>query len=203
MEARAEHPGGRGLTDPSRAPIVGIDLGTTNSALAWADPRGSVRLFDILQLVASGETGRRATLPSFLYYAEESQRQSGAVRLPWNTAPDYVAGVFARDEGALVPARQIASTKSWLSNARVDRTAALLPWGADGGPKLSPVEASSRILAHLRDAWNQDRAAAGDELRLQDVPVVLTVPASFDEEARELTVQAAREAGLGHVSKVG
>src|SRR5688572_28033362 len=118
------------------------------------------------------------------------------VRLPWNAQPDAIAGMFARDEGALVPSRQIASAKSWLSNAQVDRTAPLLPWDADAGRRLSPVEASARILGHLRDAWNHERARADDTQRLERQHVILTVPASFDEEARELTVQAARDAGF-------
>jgi hypothetical protein len=100
--------------------------------------------------------------------------------------------VFAREQGALVPARQVASAKSWLSNAAVDRTAPLLPWASEGPLKLSPVEASARVLRHLRDAWNHEHP--GDAARGQ--PIVLTVPASFDEEARELTVQAARAAGF-------
>ncbi len=176
--------------------LIGIDLGTTNSALAWVDGRRGLRIFDVLQLVAAGETARRPTLPSFLYLTDPAQRDGGMVRLPWNAQPDAVAGVFARDEGALVPARQIASAKSWLSNAQVDRTAPLLPWDADAGRKLSPVEASARILGHLRDAWDHERAREDDSQRLERQHVILTVPASFDEEARELTVQAARDAGF-------
>jgi hypothetical protein len=95
-----------------------------------------------------------------------------------------------------VPSRQIASTKSWLSNPRVDRTAALLPWGGEGGPRLSPVEASARLLAHVRDGWNHEHARRGGEWRLDQHHIVLTVPASFDEEARELTVAAAHQAGI-------
>ena len=95
-----------------------------------------------------------------------------------------------------MPSRQIASTKSWLSNPRVDRTAALLPWGGEGGPRLSPVEASARLLAHVRDGWNHEHARSGEEWRLDRHHVVLTVPASFDEEARELTVAAAHQAGI-------
>jgi molecular chaperone DnaK (HSP70) len=173
--------------------IVGIDLGTTNSALAWTDDRGAVRLFPVLQLVATGESDRHPTLPSFVYLPTEGERESGSVRLPWNAAPDAVTGILARDHGALTPARQIASAKSWLSNALVDRTAALLPWTADAGAKLSPVDASARILGHLRDAWNHEHTG-GDALEAH--AIVLTVPASFDEEARELTVDAARRAGL-------
>ena len=116
------------------------------------------------------------------------------MRLPWDTQPDVITGVLAREHGALVPGRQITSAKSWLSNALVDRTAALLPWGMSEGPKLSPVDASARVLMHLRDAWNQEQAS--ERGRLEELPVVLTVPASFDEEARELTVSAARVAGF-------
>src|SRR5512145_3136219 len=149
-------------------PFIGIDLGTTNSALAWSASRGAIRIFDVPQLISAGEIAARPTLPSFLYLTEPGQRDSGAVRLPWNASPDVVAGEFARDEGALVPARQIASAKSWLSNARVDRTAPLLPWGTDAATKLSPVEASARVLAHLRDAWNHTKAGANQTLRLEN-----------------------------------
>ena len=174
--------------------IVGIDLGTTNSALAWAEDRGPVGIFAVPQLVAPGEIGLQPTLPSFVYLATDVERESGSVRLPWNPAPDAVVGVFAREQGALTPGRQIASAKSWLSNALVDRTAALLPWTAESGAKLSPVDASTRILGHLRDAWNRQHRDEQDWLETQTI--VLTVPASFDEEARELTVDAARNAGF-------
>jgi molecular chaperone DnaK (HSP70) len=163
--------------------IIGIDLGTTNCALAWAAPRRPVRVFEIPQLISRGETGRLSTLPSFLLRNEDGR--------------DFVAGAFARDEGALTPARQVASAKSWLANPRVDRTAALLPWSGETaaeGRQLSPVEASAHLLVHLRDAWNQDHPA--EEERLERQTIVLTVPASFDEEARELTAEAARQAGF-------
>jgi molecular chaperone DnaK (HSP70) len=199
LEAGTEHPGARTLIDKP-AVVVGIDLGTTNSALAWSDRRGPVRISEIPQLVAPGEIASPPSLPSFLYATEPAERASGAVRLPWNAAPDFVAGVFARDEGALVPARQVASAKSWLSNAHVDRTAPLLPWGAESGTKISPVEASTRLLAHLRDAWDSEHAAADESRRLARQSVVLTVPASFDEEGRELTVQAGRAAGLENLT---
>jgi len=178
--------------------VIGIDLGTTNSALAWAGPRGPVRIFEIAQLVAAGEVGRRATLPSFLYFPDPPEIESGLVRIPWDPAPDTVAGAFARDFGALVPARQISSAKSWLANAAVDRSAPLLPWVEEASRKLSPVQASARLLAHLRGAWNHDHP--DETARLERQTIVLTVPASFDDEARELTVQAARDAGLGAVT---
>ena len=181
-------------------PLIGIDLGTTNSALAWSAGRGPIRILDIIQLVAPGDATARPTLPSFLYLTDAAARETGAARLPWNPTPEVIAGVLAREEGALVPARQISSAKSWLSNLHVDRTAALLPWGTDAGPKLSPVQASAAVLAHIRDAWNHVHAADDPSLRLERQQIVLTVPASFDEEARELTVQAARDAGLASVT---
>jgi molecular chaperone DnaK (HSP70) len=180
--------------------VIGIDLGTTNSALAWGDTRGPIHIFDVPQLVAAGELGRRPTLPSFLYFSDETQRTAGTVSVPWNPAPEIVAGVFARDEGALVPARQVSSAKSWLSNPHVDRTAPLLPWGTDSGRRLSAVEASALVLGHLRDAWDHERAPEDEAARLEHQSIVLTVPASFDEEARELTLQAAASAGLREVT---
>jgi molecular chaperone DnaK (HSP70) len=188
-------------TDAPKRRLVGIDLGTTNSALAWTVSRGPIRIFDVPQLAAPAEIARFPTLPSFLYFPTGSEQQANLARLPWNAKPEVVAGVFARDHGGLVPARQITSAKSWLVNASVDRAAGLLPWGAEEGPRLSPVEASAHLLRHLRDAWNHELSgtSAGDVLRLEHQPIVLTVPASFDEEARELTVQAARDAGFDRV----
>ncbi len=188
-------------TEPRPGRLAGIDLGTTNSALAWTDDRGAIRIFDVPQLSAPGEMARLPTLPSFLYLPTSGDQQAGTLRLPWRPNPDVVVGVFARDHGALAPARQMASAKSWLANAAVDRTAALLPWGVDEGPRLSPVEASSRILAHLREAWNQEARDSGAP-PLEAMSVVLTVPASFDEEARELTLQAAQSAGLTQVTLI-
>ena len=179
--------------------FIGIDLGTTNSALAWGAGRGGIRIYDVPQLVAAGEIGRLPVLPSFLYLPTEAERRTGSFREPWegrDPAVASVAGAFAREHGAAVPARQISSAKSWLVNRSVDRTAAILPWGVEGGAHLSPVEASARLLAHLRDAWNHEHAADGEPARLERQPVVLGVPASFDEEARELTVEAARAAGF-------
>jgi molecular chaperone DnaK (HSP70) len=182
--------------------LVGIDLGTTNSAVAWIDrstksARPRPRQFEVLQLVGRGETARRVTLPSFIYFPTAAEQAAGGVGLPWDPNPSGIAGAFARDHGALVPTRQVSSAKSWLSNPAVDRRAPILPWGAAAVPTLSPVGASALLLAHLRDAWNDAHDAS---LRLQDQDIVLTVPASFDEEARELTVDAAREAGFDRLT---
>jgi molecular chaperone DnaK (HSP70) len=183
--------------------LIGIDLGTTNSAVAYVDTQESVtgeipviHVFEVEQLIKEGELGSLPTLPSFLYFSSE-QDAPGSLRLPWEERPKYVAGVFAREQGALLPGRQVASAKSWLCHDAVDRTARILPWGAEEPEQTcSPVEASTRYLAHLRDAWNHTMAMGYEDLRFENQEIVLGVPASFDEEARELTVKAAHEAGL-------
>lgn len=184
---------------PSRF-VVGIDLGTTNSAVGLVDTAEAewrVQNFLVPQLVAPGVVEARETLPSFHYQRAQGEFAPNALRLPWSTDdPDSVVGCFARDHGALVPGRLIASAKSWLCHAGVDRLADLLPWhGAADVDRMSPVEASARYLAHIRGAWNARFPA--DPLESQDV--VLTLPASFDEVARELTVKAAARAGLPRV----
>jgi molecular chaperone DnaK (HSP70) len=177
--------------------IVGIDLGTTNSAVAYSPSgRADVRIFDVPQLVAPGEVAPRPLLPSFLYLPQGSELIEGDLALPWDGAIDHVVGELARRLGAKVPGRLVSSAKSWLCHTGVDRRAAILPWGApDEVPRVSPVEASARYLAHVRGAWD----AAHPDAPLADQEVVLTVPASFDEIARDLTVEAARVAGLGKV----
>src|SRR6185436_8725886 len=132
----------------------------------------------------------------FLYFPNE-QDVLGSLRLPWEKQPKTIAGVFAREQGALVPGRQVASAKSWLCHNAVDRTARILLWGTDQPDfACSPVEASTSYLAHIRDAWNY----TFEESRFEQQEIVLTVPASFDEEARELTVQAARDAGIANLT---
>ncbi len=180
--------------------IVGIDLGTTNSAVAAIDTRArqrAIHCFPITQLVAEGRTAERPTLPSALYLAGEHDVAAGALALPWSEDRREVVGEFARIQGARVPARLITSAKSWLTHGGVDRTAKILPWGApEEVPHLSPVAASARILSHVRAAWD----AAHPDASLVEQDIVLTVPASFDEVARELTVAAAREAGFGELT---
>ena len=180
--------------------LVGIDLGTTNSAVAYIDSaqgNGGVKDFPIPQLVAPGLVESRPTLPSFHYEAATGEFPQGALRLPWSVDdPNFVVGTLARDHGSSVPGRLVVSAKSWLSHSGVDRTAGLLPWhGASDTQRLSPVQVSARYLSHLRAAWNDQFPA--DDMASQEV--VLCVPASFDEVARELTLQAARDAGLAHV----
>jgi hypothetical protein len=185
---------------PSRY-VVGIDLGTTNSAVSYVDTQQQpwqIRVFDLPQLVGPGEVEARESLPSFHYQPLAGQLSAEALRLPWQKkeASTYAVGIFARDEGAKSSGRQVASAKSWLCHPGVDRTADLLPWhGAEDVERLSPVEASSRYLKHMRDAWDERFPRE----RLADQDIVLTLPASFDEVARELTVEAAARAGFPRV----
>ncbi len=191
------------MTDQDEARyIVGIDLGTTNSAVAFidtadTDARARVENLPILQLTAPGETQACEVLPSFLYQGAPDEFPKDALQLPWQETPDQGAvGAFARDHGAEVPGRLVGSAKSWLSHAGVDRTAPLLPWHAsEDVTKVSPVEATAAYLAHMRAAWNH--VHPDNPLEGQDV--VITVPASFDEVARELTVRAAAQAGLARI----
>ena len=184
---------------PSRY-VVGIDLGTTNSAVCFVDteqPAWKVKVFSISQLVAPGEVEARDTLPSFHFQPPAEEASKGLLKLPWSDGnPKTAVGFYARDFGGQVSGRLIASAKSWLSHGGVDRTAPILPWhAADDVERLSPVEASTRYLAHVRDAWNHRHRSHP----LEEQDVVLTLPASFDEVARELTVEAAAKAGLTRV----
>ncbi len=179
--------------------LVSIDLGTTNTVLAYAAPGAAeVELFLIDQLVAPGEVAGAPLLPSNRYHPAEGELAAGELQLPW--LQDDVAGIrqvavgrLARNLGAATPGRLVASAKSWLSHPGVDRMAAILPWGAEPDvPKVSPVAASASYLAHLRANWNT--RFPSQPLERQEL--VLTVPASFDEGARALTLEAARLAGL-------
>jgi len=176
---------------------VGIDLGTSNTVVAYVEPGSSeIRVFDVDQLVAPGEVGARPLLPSVRYHPAAGELNPDDLHLPWTgtTQDDTpVVGRLARVLGAQVPGRLVTSAKSWLSHASVDRLAPILPWGApDDVAKVSPVDASASYLAHVRAAWNMRFAHAP----LEAQNVVLTVPASFDEGARALTLEAARLAKL-------
>ena len=188
--------------------LIGIDLGTTNSALAYIDlsgPRtgGASRSehFKIPQLVKPAESAPRDLLPSFLYLPGAHDLPPGATALPWDEASSVAVGEFARIHGARIPGRLVTSAKSWLCHAGVDRSAPLLPWSAPPDvPRISPVEASTRYLRHMVDAWNHVKGAKGPDHHLEKQAIVLTVPASFDDVARTLTVEAARKAGLENLT---
>lgn len=181
--------------------IIGVDLGTTNTALAYVDTRAAdpqVRIFEVPQLVAPGASDGRRQLPSFVYLAGDHDLTPAETALPWDAQQRQVVGELARNQGARQPSRMISSSKSWLCHAGVDRHAAILPWGVQDGPRLSPVEASSLVLRHLAAAWDYVHRNEPDS-RFAEQDVVITVPASFDEAARELTLEAASKAGLGAV----
>jgi molecular chaperone DnaK (HSP70) len=194
------------LEGPSRY-LIGIDLGTTNCAVSFIDTDepvngASPRIHDfaVAQLTAPGEVRLAPVLPSFLYFPNQEEVASGLVDLPWEEHPSAIVGTMARDHGALAPGRQVSSAKSWLSQNAVDRRTNILPREAEPPePMVSPVEASARYFLHLRNAWNH-ALSGGDSASspqfFENQEIVLTVPASFDEEARELTVEAARQAGL-------
>ncbi|KUZ27289.1 Hsp70 family protein [Burkholderia territorii] len=200
---------------------VGIDLGTSNTVVAYVEAGSdAIRVFDVEQLVGPGAVAAQPLLPSVRYHPAAGELAAEALRLPWQAAgardaaarsggggeggsagrdggaddaPPPVIGRYARTLGAQVPGRLVTSAKSWLSHASVDRLAAILPWGAaEGVDKVSPVDASASYLAHVRAAW--DARFPDAPLAKQDV--ILTVPASFDDGARALTVEAARRAKL-------
>ncbi len=186
--------------------IVGIDLGTTNSVVAYAEVAHTadndpphVRTFLIPQVLQPGTVEERSHLPSFLYIPPESEAGDANFKLPWATDFPEIAGIFAQRRGAEVPGRLIASAKSWLCHNGVDRTEAILPWGStDDVRKLSPVDVSARFLSHIRHAWN----VAFPQAPLEAQEILLTVPASFDAVARDLTIRAAREAGLPELTLI-
>ncbi|EGQ9233130.1 TPA: Hsp70 family protein [Vibrio alginolyticus] len=184
--------------------LVGIDLGTTNTVVAYCEitdnlEQSEVSLFDIDQLIGPGEVVRKPLLPSFRYHPAVGQISPSDLTLPWDNEPvagdinNLIVGEWARELGAKVEGRQVSSAKSWLSHQAVDRSSDILPWaGAQDVDKVSPVIASASYLNHIRQAWNYRHPSN----KLEDQDVVVTVPASFDETARKLTLEAAELAGL-------
>ncbi|NOI57662.1 Hsp70 family protein [Vibrio coralliilyticus] len=184
--------------------LVGIDLGTTNTVVAYCEitdnlEQSEVSLFDIDQLIGPGEVVRKPLLPSFRYHPAVGQISPSDLILPWESEPvsgdisNVIVGEWARELGAKVEGRQVSSAKSWLSHQAVDRSSDILPWaGAQDVDKVSPVISSASYLNHIRQAWNYRHPSN----KLEDQDVVVTVPASFDETARKLTLEAAELAGL-------
>jgi len=182
---------------------LGIDLGTSNSAIAVADlETDQTRIVEITQILGPNQLGETPTLASALYVPNRDEFPQGSFRLPWNDAGESaIVGQFARDHGALVPDRLVTSAKSWLSNLHIDPKQRILPWRSDiAEEKLSPLECSRRYLQHLKDAFLHAERAHGRDWDLSEGQIVVTVPASFDEVARSLTAEAAKDAGLGDVT---
>ena len=197
--------------------IVGIDLGTTNSIVAYtaadaADVESAqIHVLEIPQLVSAGEVAARSALPSFVMITDGLQASPESLALPWDPSPPQATGEYARRRGEEIPQRLIASSKSWLCNTLVDRNSPILPWTPSGEKagippesKLSPVAASAAILMHIRNAWNHTMAGSATvpdpQFKLENQKIYLTVPASFDAVARELTVAAAEMAGLADIT---
>ena len=191
--------------------VIGIDLGTTNSAVSYVDvaalrddkstgkkhveKKNLVKVFNVPQLTGHGEFTKIPVLPSFLYIPGEYDISKEVLKHPWKKREDLFAGSFARDHGSKIPSRQVSSAKSWLCNQKADRRAKILPWGSEGFEKVSPVTATSEYLLHIRNAWNH--YVKDEDKFLENQFVVITVPASFNEEARDLTMEAMKIAGFG------
>ncbi len=188
--------------------IIGIDLGTTHCVLSYTevqtkddDQVPSINIFKIPQVIAQGEIMSQPLLPSFLFLPGEHDVPEGSLAVPWDREIDFTVGEFARQRGAEIPNRLVSSSKSWLCHSRIDRTKPVLPWESPPETRrISPVKASGQLLKHLREAWNHEMASDDPEARLEEQEIYLTVPASFDAVARELTVKAAEAAGLSNMT---
>ncbi len=200
-------PGKKGGSEPRY--IIGIDLGTTHCVVAYTEipmeEESDIRIqvFPIPQVVNPGEVKPEPLLPSFLFLPGPHDVPPGGLALPWNASADLAVGEFARRRGAEIPSRLVSSAKSWLCNSGVNRTSPILPWESPPeGRKVSPVEASAHFLQHLRDAWNQEMGKGKAPARFEEQELFLTVPASFDAIARELTIKAAEAAGLAKITLI-
>lgn len=190
--------------------VIGIDLGTTNCAVSYVDvaalkedrstgrkpveKKNLVKVFNVPQLTGHGEFTKIPVLPSFLYIPGKYDISKEVLKHPWKKRADLFAGSFARDHGSKIPSRLVSSAKSWLCNDKADRRAKILPWGSEGFEKVSPVTATSEYLLHIRNAWNH--FVKDEDKFLENQFVVITVPASFNEAARDLTMEAVKKAGF-------
>lgn len=180
--------------------IIGIDLGTTNSCVSYVDtkdPRATIQSFKIPQLITEGSSEFLATLPSACYLAASHEFPKNSLDLPWSHHNNFFVGKFALQQGAKVPTRLVQSAKSWLCHSAANRRDKILPLEADNDElRISPVEATARYLRHIREAWNHNMARNDVDSEFEGQEIIITVPASFDEVARSLTVEAARLAGF-------
>jgi hypothetical protein len=183
---------------------LGIDLGTTNSAMGLTDLESDhTEVIEVTQIIGSNQIGEKPMLPSALYIPHRDEFPENSFPLPWDNeiGDTTIAGHFARVHGALIPDRLVTSAKSWLSSPHIDPRHQSLPWGSDiEDKKLSPLECSRRYLAHLKNAFLYAGRVQGRNWDLSETEVVLTVPASFDAVAQSLTAEAAEAAGLGKVN---
>jgi len=179
---------------------IGIDLGTTNCALAYIDSQeegGIAEVLNVPQIVQPGVCEERKLLPSFLYLPQNDEFQKDALNLPWGDEQPFTVGEFAKNHGSLVPTHLVSSAKSWLCHTAVNRRDKILPWKTStDSSKVSPLEASTFFLKHLVNSWNAKFGITDSELKLENQEIVLTVPASFDADAIDFTMEAAKEAGF-------
>ncbi len=184
--------------------LIGIDLGTTNSSVAYVDiqlPNLAIQPFRVHQLVSEGRIEALPNLPSFYYAASQHEWSQHALDIPWKKNPDYFVGTFARDHGARVPTRLIQSAKSWLCHSSANRREKILPLNAaDQAQRISPIEATARYLEQIKESWNHAFAQNDPENEFEVQEIILTVPASFDEVARTLTIEAAKQAGFSNMT---
>ena len=186
--------------------IIGIDLGTTNSAVSYVDLEADtaknkgIKLFKVPQLTGLGEVSPLSVLPSFCYIPGKYDIAEESIRLPWGTDEVNFVGKFARDHGSKIPSRLVSSAKSWLCHSNANRRAKILPWGSgEDVNKISPVQATAAYLKHIRMSWNSTKDE-DDEYYLENQQIIITVPASFDEVARDLTIEASKLAGLRNIT---
>lgn len=183
--------------------IIGIDLGTTNSALSYVDTENlnkTIEIFRIPQIVEIGRVEALSTLPSFCYLVKEFEFPDGSLTLPWAKNHDLLVGSFAKKYGSRVPNRLVQSAKSWLCHAAANRRDPILPLHNVGDKQISPVNATKAYLKAIKDAWNYKMSKGRHELEFESQEIILTVPASFDEVARALTVEAAYAAGFTNIA---
>lgn len=184
--------------------IIGIDLGTTNSCVSYVDtqdPRLAIQMLRIPQVVSPGYVEARPTLPSFCYLSGTNEWPNGALTLPWKENEEKFVGFFAQEQGAKVPTRLVQSAKSWLCHSAANRKDKILPFeAANEEQRISPIEASEHYLSHIKESWNHLMARSNAEAEFEQQEIVLTIPASFDEVARRLTVEAAKNAGYLHLT---
>ena len=182
---------------------LGIDLGTSNSALAFCKGDDEpVQILDIEQVQRLGEIFASQTLPSALYLPHENEFKETDVRLPWQAKGDtrYVVGNWALSRGTLSPDRLIVSAKSWLISPFTDPRETFLPWSSEHTVKFSPLQTLTAYLEHVRDAFVYTCKQRNEDVVVAEQNVVITIPASFDELARQLTLEAAQKAGFQHLT---
>jgi molecular chaperone DnaK (HSP70) len=186
--------------------IIGIDLGTSNTVVSYAlinDPEEvpEFKIFEIPQIVKPGEILTRPALPSFIYFPDDNEKGRDKFSLPWSDDETFIIGEFARKRGGEIPSRQIASAKSWLCNVHVKREDDILPWNSEEvNEKFSPVRAQTEILNHIKEAWNFEFALDDEDSSFEEQNILITIPASFDAVARELTLQACKKAGIKNLT---